>query len=122
MTENVRELIYRDEAIEVAREAAYNWDGSYDLERDKLICELIKGIPAVNYGMEQVGGDESSKDIEHWIPVEAELPAQNTKVIITDAAGDVYSVNYFRDGLFEGCKHYPVIAWMPLPDPYKECE
>ena len=55
-----------------------------------------------------------------WILCSERLPDDGADVIITDSEGDVYSCNYFKEGIYQGCKHYPVIAWMPLPEPYRD--
>ena len=58
----------------------------------------------------------------HWIPVEQELPEYG-KAVLTITQDDTYEVNHVID---EECGEWfwedngNVIAWMPLPEPYKE--
>lgn len=83
-------------------------------------------------------------DIEpQWIPVTERMPEENKEVLITyrykEGEGDTshsdidittYGTMYFGGRKIEGVKHwrapfeyfesnYEVIAWMPLPTPYK---
>lgn len=63
-----------------------------------------------------------------WIPVTEQLPDEDSKVIITDEDGDIYIARYeynpwTDDPIVEWWSDeyrvYPV-AWMPLPEPYRE--
>ena len=60
-----------------------------------------------------------------WIPVEEGLPKNNDYVLVTCENGEIDSafcqkgiwfLTYIDDDV------YPVIAWMPLPEPYVEGE
>ena len=62
-----------------------------------------------------------------WIPVIEKLPEEETKVLVCNEKGDIeismgsYSTElegYF-DWYTSGWRFGQVIAWMPLPDPYK---
>ena len=92
-------------------------------------CRIVDAIPAV--------------DIPRWIPVTEQLPEEDKEVLISyrykEGEGDTSHVNidittygqmYFGGRRIEGVKHwrapfeyfesnYEVIAWMPLPEPYK---
>lgn len=56
-----------------------------------------------------------------WIPVSEGLPEELTTVLITDKDGDVFLATFIE--VINGCAEWTtdgVIAWMPLPEPYKE--
>ena len=59
---------------------------------------------------------------EGWIPVSERLPQDEQKVLVTTRSGNLIDVDtsifYHASAYWE---HY-VIAWMPLPEPYKEVE
>jgi hypothetical protein len=59
----------------------------------------------------------------HWIPVTERLPEEDGRYLVCGAKGGIYHANY-RGGWWTqvGCggKLVPsVVAWMPLPEPYK---
>jgi hypothetical protein len=75
-------------------------------------CGLIKTAPTV----ERLTG--------RWIPVSERLPEINKEVIVTDIeTSDTYQSRYIGGGYW-GCDNGPlndrIIAWMPLPTPYKK--
>ncbi len=65
----------------------------------------------------------------HWIPVTERLPKKSVEVLTCDSVGtiEVRSLESSYDGIFYwesnegecGCLR-DTIAWMPLPEPYKE--
>ena len=65
-----------------------------------------------------------------WIPVSEKLPEENGTYIVTQATHslrdcdkvlrlDTVCVDY-SNGTWRRAKHLEVIAWQPLPEPYKE--
>jgi hypothetical protein len=52
-----------------------------------------------------------------WIDVNDMLPQENTQVLVCCDNGDIWLDDYFCYG-FDDCKD-SVVAWMPLPEPYK---
>lgn len=52
-----------------------------------------------------------------WIPVSERLPEENEMVIVTSEFGNVTLSTYWKKSYFWDDNH--VIAWMPLPEPYK---
>lgn len=67
---------------------------------------------------------------QDWIPVSEKLPEDNTLVLVTVKVGNrepkVRSGNYYMDGHFHidngDCwesRDKELLAWMPLPEPYK---
>ena len=56
-----------------------------------------------------------------WIPVSDRLPEENQRVIGCFAHGTVTELAFY-DGLFHGIYAYNtkiIIAWQPLPEPFK---
>lgn len=64
-----------------------------------------------------------------WIPVSERLPEEGKEVLFCDAYGnfmlaeylevdeDDYGKSYTAEN--DGCVMYDVVAWLPLPEPYK---
>ena len=59
----------------------------------------------------------------NWILVSERLPKRNKEVIVTDiATSDTYTSCYLGNGYWEcdnGTFNNRIIAWQPLPEPYK---
>ena len=60
----------------------------------------------------------------HWIPVTERLPAMGKSVLMCDIDGDIYlghrtQCGYYYPDFYDD-KVKNVIAWMPLPEPFKE--
>ena len=54
-----------------------------------------------------------------WIPVSERLPGWGERVLTIDNDGD-YEINHIMDDEYdEWFYDYDIIAWMPLPEPYK---
>lgn len=69
----------------------------------------------------RVYNQDSTKNKQGWIPCSEMLPEGNERVIACFANGTVTEL-VFYDGLFRGIYNYNtnvIIAWQPLPDPYK---
>lgn len=57
-----------------------------------------------------------------WIPCSERLPEDNTDVIVCFYSGTVTEMRYWGNGIFQGIYEYTtkvIVAWMPLPKPYK---
>ena len=55
-----------------------------------------------------------------WVPCSERLPEDLTNVLITDAEGDVFVARFIE--VIQGQAEWStddVVAWMPLPEPYK---
>ena len=60
-----------------------------------------------------------------WIPCSERLPENAMNVIAQFSSGTVTELRYAGNGIFEGIYDYStkvIIAWMPLPEPYREEE
>lgn len=64
--------------------------------------------------------------ISQWVPVSEKLPEDNTEVLAQDGDGFYYLAWYEYDNYSwwdnNGLKYEDVIAWMSLPQPYKESD
>ena len=67
----------------------------------KKLCDDIKALPSA----------------QQWIPVEKETPILPNIVLVCDSLGKILFDSYI-DGIWTYCPY--VVAWMPLPEPYKE--
>lgn len=66
----------------------------------------------------------------NWIPTSERLPEESGKVLVCLAYGCInvvnYSVKHRKFNNYDDCPEFPtrafenVVAWMPLPEPYKE--
>lgn len=110
---NVGDTIRRQDAID----ALNKLDVSDGVGISSIACDLqeeairsIKNLQSVQSG--------------RWIPCSERKPKQQQQVIITDEGdvltGYINSLNEWMD--FHGNRLKGVIAWMPLPEPYKENE
>mgnify|MGYP001021751981 FL=1 len=57
-----------------------------------------------------------------WIPCSERMPEDNTDVIVCFYSGTVTEMRYWGDGIFQGIYEHTaktIVAWMPLPEPYK---
>lgn len=77
------------------------------------------------------GYEKGKADQPHWIPCSERLPDDDVQVLCTDSEGFVYIASHCDYDIIEKTKcwcdvHYRslpedgIIAWMPLPEPYKE--
>ena len=63
------------------------------------------------------------KEKPQWIPVKERLPEKYRACIVTCENGDVFKYAYINSTICNGkwvCCGNEIIAWMPLPEPYKE--
>ena len=66
---------------------------------------------------------ENAVEESRWIPCSERLPENAMNVIAQFSSGTVTELRYAGNGIFEGIYDYStkvIIAWMPLPEPYKE--
>lgn len=98
-----------------------------------LICKYNKGW---NDALEKVEELITSYNLsENWIPVDMKLPPEPDErinvedlpdyIVMIKGANLPTSLVYAGDNTWVatgvgGDVHYPVIAWMPMPKPYKE--
>lgn len=133
------DLIYRERAIkEIRREVSEQESNA--IQGEDLDVGVIVGLKmAVRIIKEQPSAEKTGK----WIPVTERLPEEDKEVLISyrykEGEGDTshadidittYGQMYFGGNKVGNNKHwrapfeyfysnYEVIAWMPLPEPYK---
>lgn len=63
---------------------------------------------------------DSKPDMSRWIPVEEQIPVDDTDVIVFKSGGiiDIAYWNGYAWRSFDSNYTLNVLAWMPLPDPF----
>lgn len=70
---------------------------------------------------------EALEQKPQWIPVSEKLPEVGVTVLGITAFDDIYVADLYdvcgnKEWYANGCYDVPIVAWMPLPEPYKESE
>lgn len=87
---------------------------------------VIKDKNLLSEAMEKLARYEDAEEkdrLGQWIPCSERLPEDNTDVIVCFYSGTVTEMRYFGNGIFQGVYEHTtkaIVAWMPLPKPYKE--
>lgn len=99
-----------DEAIKHAEEVAdydcYNKKQFKCAKKHRQLAEWLKDYKRL---LEQ----------EKWIPVSERVPKRSGYYLVTGRQGAV-NKRLYQDGHWYG--NWAILAWMPLPEPYKESE
>lgn len=69
--------------------------------------------------------EAEGKADQSWIPCSERVPEDNTDVIVCFYSGIVTEMRYWENGNFQGIYEHTtksIVAWMPLPEPYREGE
>ncbi len=105
------------------------------ISRQAAIDAIKVGVGGLDYSNDQIRALErlpSAQSEQHWIPVAERLPEEEEDFLVTD--GESMAVGYYRQdakawdsadfGWIEnrekGYGINEVIAWMPLPYPYRK--
>ena len=89
------------------------------INREDLIAEYDRVHVGAPGGARKLMVDAPEvKPEPQWIPVSERLPEEGQQIIATVADNDLVDVFIIR-GYFKKM-HKSVIAWMPLPEPYRE--
>ena len=104
------ELIDRQETIKEFCKQDCDCDPKDCPNKTCYEVEIIESVPSVQ---------------PQWIPVSERLPEEGTEVLGTDRNGCIRHVYKDKTGLYEFATveegmHIGIVAWMPLPDSYKE--
>lgn len=89
---------------------------------------VIKDRSLLAEAMEKLARYEDAEEKDRlgkWIPCSERLPEDNTDVIICFHNGEITEMRYLGNGIFQGIYEHTtkaIVAWMPLPEPYKEGE
>ncbi len=103
-----------------------------ELKEEGIIADDVRGNLAVNIIRSHMDHSGDDTEMDGWIPVSERLPEEGEKCIITDKDGYVHdniiydyaNVNekpsFHRwDDEYWQCFRPDVIAWQPLPEPYR---
>lgn len=100
-----RLMQYEDEYLKYRK-----YDGLY-------VADVLEMLEQLKDDLEQ---DEKENG---WIPCSERLPENGTNVIARFSSGTVTELRYVANGIFHGIYEYStkvIVAWRPLPEPYKE--
>lgn len=124
----MRDTIYRDEAIE----AVVKWMGwGKDLAGWSKIKSIIDAIPSAEAEEHRIYKDgyntgkahASADAVQEWIPCSERLPNESGWYVISVVGFEnITDVSYFYsdESKWSDVSHtQSVVAWMPLPTPYK---
>lgn len=105
----------RNEAIELLKNM--HWSITTKMNREvPSSLALLMAIEAL---------DKDTNVPNKWIPVSEKLPEEDG-IYLVSGGGKVWSAQCLTFGCFRGwsndARNPAVIAWMPLPEPYKEGE
>ena len=93
-------------------------NNKFDHEDVSSICKFL--VNYMNVLEERMSNSES---LNKWIPVSERLPKKGEQVLCCNNKSSVFTsaITYVSDGGYAYFgQHFDVIAWMPLPEPYKE--
>ena len=100
---------------------------------DLNVYAWLPNHDAIEIPLEWWNAEYKEPKTGHWIPVSERLPSENGDYLVTLENGVVkilgYSTTqrttypkgfyYIKDGFSWRQMQNPVVAWMPLPEPYK---
>lgn len=110
---------------------AYFKEGSRDYEEYLSIVQKLKAYEDTGLTPEEI---MDGRMLTGWIPVEERQPRKNEPVLVfaqstTIRSGEImlvgacdngyWSIQSGKDTLGYPCNDFRVIAWMPLPEPYR---
>lgn len=103
----------------------------------KAVEDMLFALPAYGYGGDYISIPEFMHEFKKlspvtptpvWIRITDRMPESGKDVLLCDIDGDIYLGHYNSQQRYwwesNGCGDHVknVIAWMPLPEPYKEVE
>ena len=99
----------KKDAVLSTIEAMFGYCTTYDLiEYKELMLKAVKVLPSADIPQE-------------WIPCSERLPNDGDRVVVQYANGDLGVINSCRIRLWNiiNSPYSTVVAWMPLPEPWK---
>ena len=127
MKEFVEKLISKLEEESYWTQSTFDEDG-YSNDDSEEVIDLHKAIEIINELAEEYSADTPQKSANGWIPCSERLPSEEGKYLVTVKnlrgywilENNVFVCNYqFDDFIFQGWEDNEVIAWQPLPTPYR---
>ena len=122
------DAISRQAAIYVINHAQVNFSVESEIDftkHEREVHEIIENVLGVQEkALKELPPVNPAERVGHWIPVSERLPDNHGDYISSDSDG-VVGVLYFIDGewIYDIYDKHDiidnVIAWMPLPTPYK---
>ena len=110
----------------ITSEPTYEMDGEIFKAVQRYVIDVDKEelFKALRYDRDQYNkGYQDGLNADKWIPCSERLPKENEHVLICNNRHDVYVGYYNKE--FKWYYQYgafvfaDVIAWQPLPEPYK---
>ena len=94
-----------------------------NIDQEKMIVESLSSLYPLQE-FEEKAIDTVLNAIPKWIPVTERLPEEDGSYLVSgkwgsgkESVGDCeFSV---EDGYFQTAWNFDVVAWMPLPEPFK---
>lgn len=105
---------------------SYAEEHSIDEECDDWFFRgLDRAIDIVKDRLAMYEDAAEKEEFGRWIPCSERMPENAMNVIAQFSSGTVTELRYAGNGIFEGIYEYStkvIIAWMPLPKPYREVQ
>ena len=95
------------DAVMKALEEEYQWQDNEKVAHEML--NVVKYFPTIEQ--------------PHWIPCSERLPETNGEYLVTRASANLYCyIDIVKKTNVSGDIANDIVAWMPMPEPYKEGE
>ena len=92
-----------------------------NIEQEKMIVESLPSLYPMMQEFEEDAIHTVLDALPHWIPCEERLPKVSGCYLVS--VKNDHERRYSKTAWFEKCAWFArqdVVAWMPLPEPYKE--
>ena len=117
--------VYMDELEEIINELKHLQTYKLFEGDDMVLIDCDKAVEIfANHLRAEIRDTQTIKPAQQWIPVIERLPEKDGTYIVggkwssgKEAVGEC--VYHVHDGYFDAVWNFDVIAWVPLPEPYK---